>query len=461
MTMPAASPGPLDEDRAPRGTTARRATTHEATTRQGHGFDAVALLTVWIVLLVGISARQGVPGFGAIGSPATLLALTTFGLWAAGWVLPTSGLRQDPHPMRPALLLLLGYQVSSYAVATSRSLTALESTGSMRALLLAVAMAGIGLLVADGVQDLARLKVLLRRLVGGITVVATIGIVQFFTRLPLQFRLPGLQWNSEAFGIGQRSIFGRPAATTLHPIEFSVVTAALLPLAIHFALHGRTVHQRRNAAGCAALIALAVPMSISRSGILSLVVGLAVLAIGWDWRLRLKALLVGVAAVPVLWAAIPGLVGTLIGLFTDTDNDPSIQARIDRRPRIMELIRQRPVAGLGHGTWSIEDWFLIDNQLYVTTLEMGLLGMALVILVLLLGAGCALLVGKLPGIGAEDAHLGQAIAASIIALSVSITTFDAFHYRILTGSLFVLLGAAGALWRLHDASEVIRIRSDG
>lgn len=418
--------------------------------------DAVTLLTFWLVLLAGITARQVVPGFGAIGAPATLVAAGAFVLWAAGWCLPLSGISTRPHPMRAALLILLGYQLASFAVAMSRSVTSLERSGSVRALVIALGMAGIGLLVADGTRDVDRLTVLLRRLVGAMTFVAGLGIVQFLTRRPLQFRVPGLVWNAEALGITERSIFARPAATTLHPIEFSVITASLLPLAIHFALYSRTIAQRRNAATCAVLLALAVPMSVSRSGIISLIVGLGVLAFAWSWRRRVQALLIGLVATPVLWALVPGLVGTLISLFRGADTDPSIQARLDRVPRIMELIRQRPLFGLGNGTWSVEDYFLIDNQFYVSTLELGIVGMGLVLTVFACGVACVIAVRSTPQILPSHAHLSQAIAASICALAVSIFTFDAFHYRILSGSLFLLLGAAGALWRMFDVSQHIR-----
>jgi O-antigen ligase len=415
----------------------------------GPRFDAVTLLTIWIVLLFGISARQIVPGFGAIGSPAMLLAISFFLLWVAGWVLPESGLNRDPHPMRTAILVLLSYQLFSYAVAMSRPVTELEQTGSLRALITAFAMAGLALVVADGVQDLQRLTTLLRRVVGGATFVSALGIAQFFTRSPLLARLPGLTWSGEHVGgVGARSIFGRPSGTTLHPIEFSVITASLLPLAIHFALYAPTARQRRNAATAAALIALAVPMSVSRSGLVSLVLGLIVLAFSWSWRRRLNAALITVAAVPILWAAIPGLVGTLVGLFSNTDTDPSIQARLDRRPRIMAQIRERPWLGLGNGTWSTDDYFLIDNELYVTTLEMGLLGISLTIVVIAVGILTALSIRSRRGVTSATAHLAQAVGASTAALAVSILTFDAFHYRILTASLFLLLGAAGALWRV-------------
>lgn len=417
-------------------------------------FDVVAYLTVWLVFLYGISARQVVPGFGAIGSPAMLIAMPTFLIWCAGWVLPQAGLNRGPNPMRAGLILYLAYQILSFAVAQSRTLTPLETTGAMRALLTAFAMAGIGLLASDGIKTVERLTTLLRRVMYGVTFVSIFGLVQFFTRQPLQILLPGLQWNRGAVGLSERGPFVRPAGTTLNSLEFSVVTASLLPLAIHFALYGVTLRQRRHAAVGTLLIALAVPLSVSRSGVISLVVGLGILFAGWRGRRLLNGLLTVIIAIPVLWATIPGIVGTFIGLFTGTDDDISIQARLRRIPRIMALIRERPWLGLGNGTWSREEYFLVDNELYVTTLEMGIVGMGLTILLL----GGAVILGlcarALPGITEDTKHLALAITAAIAAFTVSLATFDVFHYRILTGTLFLLIGSAGALWQMHHGSDL-------
>ena len=418
-------------------------------------FDVVAYLTLWLVLLYGLSARQVVPGLGAICTPAMLVVLPTMLIWAAGWILPQSGLDRGRHPIRTALMVYFAYQVLSFAVANSRPLTELESNGSVRALLTAAAMAGVGLLVADGVRDEARLTTLLHRLVGAVTFVSVFGIVQFYTRQPMQVLVPGLEWNRTPIGVGGRGEFGRPASTTLHPIEFSVITASLLPLALHFALHARTIHQRRNAALASGLIALAVPLSVSRSGVVSLVVALGILFAGWRGRRLIHGLLTVIIAIPVLWATVPGIVGTFIGLFTDTEHDPSIQARINRGPRVMAVIRERPWLGLGNGTFSVEDYFLIDNEVYGTTLEMGIIGLALTFALLGLAVLIALGIRALPTADAATRHLALAIAAAIAALTISLFTFDAFFYRIQTGTLFLLIGATGALWRMHDGSHHI------
>jgi hypothetical protein len=419
---------------------------------RGH-LDVTNLFTLWLLLLYGISANQVVPGIGALGSPALLMAMTAPLIWAMGWVHPEVGLSQERHPLRAAVGLFFLYHLFSYGVASTRPITALEANGATRSLLTMAAMSGVALLVADGVRDEARLTALLRRVTYVAALFCLHGMLQLVTRSLLHVNVPGLQWNAPPMPIADRGAFGRPPATGLHAIEYSVVAGAAFPLAIHFVLHARTPMQRYVATGCALLIGLAVPLSSTRSGLVSMVVGLLVLFAGWRGRRLVNGILSVLIAVPLLWMTVPGVVGTFIGMFTGTDDDPSIQARLRVIPRVMQMIRERPLVGLGTGTWSPEEYFLLDNQIYVSTLELGILGMLLVFGVLALAVVVAATVHAIPGVDPASGHLSLAVAASIAAFTVTLVTFDAFHYRILTGTLFLLVGAAGAFWRLNRGSE--------
>lgn len=437
---------------------AREATTAEGTGRQ-RTFDAAAFLTVWIVLLYGISAHQVVPGFGAIGSPAMIVALAASALWVLGLMHPESGLSRDPHPMRLLLIVYLAFQLLSFAVASSRQLSDLEATGSQRALLTVIAMVGIALLAADGIPTVERAADLLRRLVYAGGIFAAFGIFQLAVRDAVQVSIPGLVWNLQPMGLDTRGPFGRPTSTAMHPIEYSVLAGSLFPLAIYFALYGSSRRRRRLAGASAVALGLAVPLASTRSGLVSLVLGMAILIASWRGRRLVNAIIASVMAVPLVWALIPGVVGAMIGLFTDTDDDVSIQARLLRVPRIMALIRERPVAGLGLGTWSTEDYFLIDNEVWVTTLETGIVGILLTGLILVVGIASALIARSIPGVDEATGQLCQAVAATTAALAVSLLTFDAFHYRILTGTLFLLLGISGALWRIYRGTDHVLGRS--
>lgn len=407
------------------------------------------VLSIYLVLLYFINARQVVGFIGAVGTPAMLVGLLAAMLWWFGWVVPAAVPYSRPHPVRAVLFLFVCAMTVSYAVAMARPLTPLEARGADRALIIVIALSGVAFLASDGLPDKEAVTKLLRRLVVVGTMVSLLGVVQFVTGQDLVPVIPGLEANHQGRGVLARSIFNRPAGTSLHSIEFSVITAMWLPLAIHFAIYGQSLEQRRNYALASALIAVAIPLSLSRSGLLALMTGLAVLALAWDRRRRLNLILAICASAPILWLSVDGLVGTLASLFTNTGSDPSIQARLDRIPRIMKLIRERPWIGRGNGTFSVEDYFLIDNELFVTTIETGVLGLVMTLAVIVTGIFAGILIKRFPTVDEATGHLAHTVGASIAAAGVSLATFDAFFFHMLTGTLFLLIGAAGALWRLH------------
>lgn len=414
--------------------------------------DVVSYLTPWVVLLFGISAFQGVPGFGGIGSPALLYTLPALLIWFAGKAVPEVGLDRSPSVTRTVLLVYGWYLLLSYTVAISRPLTQLEQNGAHRALITSAAMLGMALLVVDGVDRQDRLETLLRRVVWGGAFMSLIAVAEFFTGQSAQPLLPGLVWNHE-LEVFTRSIFTRPSGTAMHPIELSVVSSALLPLAIHFALHAPRGRSRQAAIAAAGLIAFAVPISLSRSGVLAAVTALAIMFAGWGWRRRANGALVLLGSIPLLWMLVPGLVGSIYGLFSWIGEDTSISARMDRVPAIMSFVRDRPFLGLGHGTWSVEDYFLLDNQVYSTLLATGMIGLGLVATLFITGILTAFWVGHTAHATAETVSLARSLGAGLAAIGVSLATFDAFGYRILTNLIFLFIAASAALFRLNSASS--------
>lgn len=412
--------------------------------------DPTTILTIFLVATFGVSAHWIIRPLGAVGQPSLLVGLACMWWWGATKVLPDSGLDRRQQPIRTALLAYGWFFACGYAIAHTRPLTSLEGSGSVRALILLASLIGIALLAADGIGDRSRLDALLHRMVSGATFMGIIGLVQFFSGFDpsSSIRPPLLGLNRDVVSIGIRSNFNRPFGTALHPIEFGVVLGALLPLALHYALHRPSGSNRRLAWLRVAIIAGAVPTSLSRSGIISLAVGLTTLLVVWGWRRRAEGILVGGAFAVMMWVVIPGLLGSIRSLFTSIEYDPSYQARIDRVPRVVELWSQRPFLGRGYGTYSPQDYFLLDNEFYRTLIESGVLGVLVLTAMLLVALAVARGVSRRSRDPATR-HLSQAMAAGVLAIAASIPTFDAFFYRILTGVLFLVIGCIGALWRLE------------
>lgn len=416
--------------------------------------DPVSLVTVFIALLFVLNARMVVGPMGAAGSPALLLGIGLAALWVTAKVTPGTGIDRGVQPVRTALFVYAGIMLLSYANAQLRPLTDLEASGSTRALIYLTCLLGVALLVADGVQSRERLDTLLRRLLLAAGLLAAIGALQFligFDLAPL-LRPPGLSLNGNLVGIGTRAGFNRPWGTSQHAIEFGVVLGALLPLAIHYGMRATTKAQQALQWGLVLLMGAGVAMSLSRSGLVAAGIGLTVLALSWSWRQRLNAAAALTAFTALLWAVIPGLVDTLHNLFLDLGTDPSIMARRQRVPVVFDLIAEHPWLGHGFGTFSVDEYLLVDNEVYVSAISTGWLGVAAFIGLIAFAAMIALDVRRSTP-DRPTRHLGHAIAGGLLGLLVCLYTFDAFHYRQFTGVLFLLIGAAGALWRLERTSS--------
>ena len=112
--------------------------------------------------------------------------------------------------------------------------------------------------------------------------------------------------------------------------------------------------------------------SLSRSAVLAIAVAVIVLSLGVSWRQRAAIMAAGVVFIMFVGVTVKGLIGTLRNLFTTADNDSSVQARIDRVPKVLHLISEHPWFGRGFGTYNLDDYFLLDNQLQMSAIETGL-----------------------------------------------------------------------------------------
>ncbi|QBI20280.1 O-antigen ligase domain-containing protein [Egibacter rhizosphaerae] len=411
--------------------------------------DAVTLLTIWLALLWLMSARWVFAPLGAVGMPAIVFGVGLMLIWVWARLVPRPSLLADGfQPVRLGFGAYASLVLASYAVAQLRPLTELETTSSARALITLASMGGVALLAADGIRDRIRLEKLLKRLVAVATIVGLVGWLQFFVGVDLSpnMRLPGLSQHAPMMGLRDRSLFEQAYGTTLHPIEFSVVMAVVLPLALHFALF--EVQRWKRAGWWVAVTVLAVGclLSVARSGVVAIGIAMPVLALGWGWRWRFNGAVYGLGFVAVMWALVPGLIGTIRGLFQGMDHDPSIQGRRERVPMVIEQLQENGFLGLGPGTFTPEEYFLLDNAYYGVLLELGWPGVFVVIAMLGSGIGAALVAKRYQD--PETRHLSQALIAGIAVMPVVMSTFDALSFQTNAGTTYLLLGAAGALWRI-------------
>ncbi len=413
-------------------------------------WDAVSVLTLAIVSLFGLSARYSL---GA-GSPVALIGLLCFVLWALAMLLGRGRVRER-SPVRVATLVLIWFLLIGYGIAFTRVLSVAETSNGQRQFLTLVGAAGLTLLAADQIGDRQRLDVLLRRVVAMVSFMSVIAIVQYVSGQDLSEYLvpPGFsQLSVTDAAIAERSDLRRVAGTAGHPIEFGVVLAMVLPLALHYALTAAPGRPRQWAWVQVMIIGMGLPLSISRSAVLSLIVALITLAVVWDGRRQLNFL----GAVLVFGAffnvAVPGVLGTLRALFLWAGEDPSVSGRTDDYAQVWAMVAERPFFGRGLGTFIPSEYFFLDNQLLGSLLEVGYVGLGALLVWIVVGLSCARGVRRRASAPA-DRQLGQALVAGILAVLTSFATFDTLSFKQATFTLFLLVGCAGALWRLTAADR--------
>lgn len=416
-------------------------------------------MTVYLALIVGIPAVLVFEPLGRAGTPALMLGLVCLVWWAVGRIDRGLGLRRGRQPLRVITGVFLGAMLFSYTIAALRLTETSEMLSADRSLLTFLSGAGILLITADGLRTRDDLETVLRRIALAAGFLASLGLVQFFLGLEIAtyIKVPGLVHNDLAQLIQERSGFRRVAGTASHPIEFGVVLAMLLPIALHFAMTA-TRHRLRYWLNVAA-VGMAIPTSVSRSAMLGVGVVWVVLVVGWDARRRANILLATPVGLAGMRLMVPGLLGTLRSLFTGISTDPSYLGRTQDYGVVRRFITDRPLFGRGLGTFIPDLYVLLDNQYLLQIIETGYVGLA--VLLVLLGSG-PFFAWRLNREAADDTERSLAVAlcgASLVPI-VTFVTFDGFAFSIVTGCTFLVLGCIGAARAVHADEAAGHGRTD-
>ncbi|MEU4563804.1 O-antigen ligase family protein [Actinoplanes sp. NPDC023936] len=427
-------------------------------TRRVVRLDVATTVCVMIGFLYLIPGTLIVPNMSFAGRPALLICFALF-VW---WVLTRLNHRlamSGPQPMRWASFVYLFGTTASYLAGMLRGLPGLEANAQNFAMLQILQFIGITLVVADGIANWDRLKAVLRFFLWCAGYMAAIGIIQSTAQINLAEYLipPGLEVKGSIIGFSERgSDFFRVASTAAHYIEFSAIMAIAVPFGIHFTRFAERKWHRYAAGFCTVLCAAALPMSISRTGVVALGAVLLVMLVPWGWRMRYNMLLLTVGMMGALAAVRPGLLGTVTYMFTGAEEDPSISGRTDDYELVGHWFAQRPWLGRGPNTLVPELYqgLVLDNQWLYTVVTQGIVGVAVF-------AGMHLTAIVLAGIAwrrsdrPEDRHLCAAlIAAQVVSMLVA-ATVDSLWFTSFAITVFLFMGACGTVWRLtHPAARV-------
>jgi dTDP-4-amino-4,6-dideoxygalactose transaminase/O-antigen ligase len=425
--------------------------------------DAVTLLTWYAVVLLLVPATLIFTPLGQVGTPAIAVAcfllLWYLGSWISGNTTPSGAGR----PVRIAMVVFSVAILLSFVAAMTRDITQEEVLAADSGLIWLATSIGLFLLASQAIVDYRRLDTLLRRLVILGCVVALIGVGQFFGfDLTKYMVIPGLSVNAAAVtNVLVRGGFTRPWSTTTQPIEFSVVLAMLLPFAIQQALDpGRTGMFRKWVP--VAILALSIPLTVTRSGVLGAFVAVLCMFFTWSPLRQRVALVFMVFGLGAMHFVAGGLISTLYRSFIGviTGQDQNVQDRTADYAGVSQYIAQRPIFGRGFWTFIPTVYRYTDNMYLLSLVEIGIVGLAAMIILFLAGMYCARAGRRLTRVAAQR-ELGQALFASIAAATVTSATFDSLTFPDFSGLFFVILGCAGAYFGIMSAQAQATARTEG
>jgi O-antigen ligase len=343
-----------------------------------------------------------------------------------------------------ATLTFLASILASYVAAATRPIPPIEIRAADRGLISALAYTGMVLAMIEGLRHRRSLDVVLMRLVTFGGIIAGLGLVQFATGRQLTdfIEIPGLSANFELGGLESRGGLNRPSGTAIHPIEYGAVLTMLLPLALHYAMYAK---ERSTLARwwSVALIAGSIGICISRSAVVSAVLGLAILVPSWSPSLRRRAYVAIIGVLVTFYLFVPGLLGTLTAMFTGIAQDNSAQSRTDSYGIALDFIPRALWFGRGSRTF-LPSYRILDNQFILSLIETGVVGVA----AFLFAAGAGVFGAHRVRRRSTDRStrdLAQALIASIAAATLSTALYDSFSFPMAATLFFVLLGASGAL----------------
>ncbi|AXT85849.1 hypothetical protein C6I20_12075 [Aeromicrobium sp. A1-2] len=409
--------------------------------------DGVTVLTIYLVALIGIPSRLVLGPLGGAGSPAAIIGLGCLAWWIWSHVQRPESTGAGFQPLRWTFLLMVFAFLASFVMAMIRPIAGPEFNGAQLGMVLLAGWGGVLLVAHDGIPSMERLHVLVRRVVAAGGAMATLGIAQFVTGQPLVdgISIPGLVSNHSLFGLTEREGFTRPTGMATHPIEYGAVITMILPIALALALSDTGRSAVRRWFPVLALV-ISVPLSISRSTLLSAAVGCLIIAVSWPPATRRIAAAAAALLGVCVYIMVPGMLGSLLGLFTRIGGDSSALSRTGSYPIAMEFIEKSPLFGRGFSTF-LPSYRILDNQFLGLLIEVGIVGLGAFVAVILTAIIC-LLRTRRRQTELLSRQVAQGLAAAVAAGAASFAVFDGLSFPMSAGLYFLMLGLAGATIRL-------------
>jgi len=419
--------------------------------------DAVRLLQVFALTAMIFPSSYVIKAVGGQGYVAALVSYCLFLAWIVAMLFGQHNPFDYHYPVRIALCGMWLVSLTSYVLIDRTVMTSTQLTGANRWLLQLVGVSGVILVSAECLRTEEDIRRVLRALTWGGAFCGIVAALQFWATLDITTYLlkvlPGFTISSAdaAYSaIGIRDGVHRVAGTAIDPIELGVVAGMLLPLAVYLALHDleRSALRRWVPVVC---IALAVPVSVSRSAILAVGLSLGVMIVMMPAARRVTGIAAMLLAIVAVFMTAHGLIGTLKTYFLAGTADNSIAHRVSEYPYVEKLVREAPWFGQGGGTYIVQEIHILDNEYLTTTIQLGLLGLAALIFYLLWPALAAMVArGRTTDPALRD--LCVALGGAELAAVVCSGTFDSLSFPMFVSVQALVAGLIGAVWLLVNRS---------
>lgn len=412
-------------------------------------WDAVTVLKGFVLVQYVIPSDQRILALGAAGSPAILYALGAVLWWVWHRIRYTAPTRTfQARMLRGTLYCFLAAMIASYAAANVTALPPSESNMADMGAIKIVAMVGLVLVASDGIPSIPRLMSFVRFLsaVGGLY--ATLGLFQFFTGISVinLISIPGLS-SIGGSGVDERGGFVRAVATAMHPLEYATVLSMLLPLCLTLAVFDRKTAGLVRWYPVVAITVCSM-LSVSRSALIGAAAVFLILIPTWPRPLRHGVGIMMVFGFAAMYVAVPGMAGTILGLFSG--GDTSVSSRTGSYDAASEFLAVSPFFGRGLGTF-LPSYHIFDNQYLLLAIETGILGLAS-FLVLLIVTMYGVLRNR-PKFSDVVVHgLGMAIFAALVAGALLSAFFDSLSFPQAGSLIFLMIGVAGAYVALASSN---------
>ena len=422
------------------------------------GVDAVTWLSLYTFALFVIPSWLVFRPLGSAGSVSMLMGLGSFAIWvllSIGRPLPVN---RPPQPMRVVLALFMFSVGVTYVIAMSRPISRDEVSPADVAILAMVSWVGTLLLAGDAIPSMARVHVLVWRLVVGGSFLAVLGLAQFFLRQIFVDRIsiPVLT-PMTTVELAMRNGLVRPAGTALSPIEYGTLMGMLVPIALHVGFQHRNLNPLVRWAPVV-LICMIIAASSSRSAYLGAAIAVAVCMVGWSRKQRAMVLGLAVGGLGLVFLVAPRIINSVTGMFVGAEEDPSVTSRTDSYGVAWFFVDRNPFFGRGLGTF-LPKYRIFDNQYLQMMVSVGIIG------VLLFVAFVVATFIQLARVyrACEDPKTRDLVVALIGAAAAGfagLAFFDAFAFPMTMGTIFLVLGLASAVTRLNAPSPSAKAPPD-